>query len=208
LNPSLTIVLPVHNGEARLRRHVVDILELASELTSRFCVLIVDDGSTDDTVAVAEELAARFPQIRVERNRHRRGLGPLLDQVRRRVRSDVVIVHDGTSSIDPDQLRVVWRERLQGQGVSSSRLAAGINARALADVALTHQSLAAVHRRMLGFQLISPEMADAGTSPVMAPENAPRTDAAHGRRKPGMGQIPTPPRPRFLSVLAEFALGE
>ena len=43
LNKSLTVVLPVHNGETRLRKSVNEILELASELTSKFGVLIIDD---------------------------------------------------------------------------------------------------------------------------------------------------------------------
>ena len=67
LNKSLTVVLPVYNGETRLRKSVHEILELASELTSKFGVLIIDDGSNDATYEVAEELAARYPQVSVRR---------------------------------------------------------------------------------------------------------------------------------------------
>ena len=52
-NKSLTVVLPVYNGESRLRKSVNEILELASELTSKFGVLIIDDGSNDATNEVA-----------------------------------------------------------------------------------------------------------------------------------------------------------
>ena len=37
-NKSLTVVLPVYNGETRLRKSVNEILELASELTTKFGV--------------------------------------------------------------------------------------------------------------------------------------------------------------------------
>ena len=60
LNKSLTIVLPVHNAESRLRKNVSELLELASELTAKFGVLIIDDGSTDATFEVAEELASHL----------------------------------------------------------------------------------------------------------------------------------------------------
>src|SRR3954462_3394156 len=73
LNKSLTVVLPVHNGETRLRKSVHEVLELASELTSKFGVLIIDDGSNDATYEVAEELAARYPQVTVRRHRQFRG---------------------------------------------------------------------------------------------------------------------------------------
>jgi glycosyltransferase involved in cell wall biosynthesis len=88
----LTIVLPIYNGETRLRECVGEILELASELTTRFGVVIIDDGSTDATFEVAEELAAQYPQSRGH-HRHRRGLGPTSStstsrSIRRRDRAD------------------------------------------------------------------------------------------------------------------------
>src|SRR6478609_2654715 len=109
LNKSLTVVLPVYNGETRLRKSVHEILELASELTSKFGVLIIDDGSNDSTYEVAEELAARYPQVSVRRNRHRSGLGSTIDYVQRRIRSDAVIMHDGASPIDAGEVRSLWR---------------------------------------------------------------------------------------------------
>ena len=109
LNKSLTVVLPVYNGETRLRKSVHEILELASELTSRFGVLIIDDGSNDATYEVAEELAAHYPQVSVRRHRHRRGLGSAIDYAQRRVRSDAVIVHDGVTPIDAGEIRSLWR---------------------------------------------------------------------------------------------------
>src|SRR3990172_4042961 len=109
-NKSLTIVLPVYNGESRLASCVTQMLELASDLTSQFSIMIVDDGSTDDTTTVAQELSARFPQVTVRRQRQRSGLGPIISMVRRRVDSDVGVVHDGVSPIDAVQVRRLWRE--------------------------------------------------------------------------------------------------
>ena len=138
MSPSLTIVLPIHNGESRLRGCVSEILELASELTPKFNVLIVDDGSTDDTFAAAEELSARYPQISVRRNRQRRGLAPTLENVRRRIRSDVVIVHDGVSAIDPKQVRNQWRRHFAEQSAADglSQPSPHPDANALAEVSI------------------------------------------------------------------------
>ena len=38
--------------------------------------------------------------------------------------------------------------------------------------------------------------------------DSPRTDGAHVTKQAGVGQIPRMPRPKFLSALAQFALGE
>jgi glycosyltransferase involved in cell wall biosynthesis len=209
LNPTLTIVLPVHNGESRLRVCVGEILELASELTQDFQVLIVDDGSTDDTFAAAEELSTRYPQISVRRHSQRRGLGQTLELIRRRVRSDVVIVHDGTSTIDPEQVRILWGEHIRHESAGRGRrdLPHGVDPGTLKDVAVTHRALAKAHGRLLGFQLITPEPAANGDA-VSVPNNSPRTDVAHSGRQRGMGQIPPLPRPNFLRALADFALDE
>ena len=130
-NKSLTIVLPVYNGESRLTHHVTEMLELASELTSHFEVMIVDDGSTDDTSAVAQELATQYPQISVRRHRHRRGLGPIISMVQRRVSTDVVIVHDGVTPINSVEVRRLWQQSAAETKSSRSAAAAGANPKTL-----------------------------------------------------------------------------
>jgi hypothetical protein len=218
LNKSLTIVLPIHNGEKRLRKCVGEILELASELTTRFGVLIIDDGSTDATYEVAEELAANYPQVSVERHRHRRGLGPTIEDVRRRVRSDAVIVHDGIAPIDPNQVRSMWRSCLAESAANDNRMSTSApmqsNLCDFASLPAIHAAMENAHSRVLGFHWITPLTATDGDAlEVTADEldmemNLPRTDAAHAKRRTSMGQIPAFPRPKFLSALANFALGE
>jgi len=69
----LSIVLPVQDAQNDLSDSVQEILNAASDSGRRFELLIVDDGSTDATGEVAEELSRHFPQIRVVR--HRKPLG-------------------------------------------------------------------------------------------------------------------------------------
>jgi glycosyltransferase involved in cell wall biosynthesis len=211
LNKSLTIVLPVYNGEAQLRKCVRELLELASELTAHFDLLIIDDGSTDATYEVAEELAARYPQVSIERRRHRRGLGPTIELARRRIRSDAVIVHDGITPIDPNQVRSLWRSCLAqpANGDSASAALQG-DICDFANLPAIHAAMEKAHERVLGFQWVTPLAS--GESSILnegtTPDGLPRTDAAHSTRRAGMGQIPAFPRPKFLAALAEFALGE
>ncbi len=204
-NKSLTIVLPVHNSEAQLASSVNEMLELASDLTSQFTIMIVDDGSTDDTSAVAHELSTRYPQVRVQRQRQRSGLGPIISMVRRRVNSDVVIVHDGVTPIDAVQVRRLWRQSdaHSAPTVASSKRDIG----ELASVRATHNAMALVHGRVMGFHLLAPIAEDEKSTPTAPPTNRP---IVHPRPtdRTGVGQIPALPRPNFLSALAQFTLGE
>ncbi|MEX0643170.1 MAG: glycosyltransferase [Pirellulales bacterium] len=213
LDKSLTIVLPIYNGEAGLRQRVGEILELASELTTRFGVLIIDDGSTDATFEVAEELSALYPQVSVMRHRHRRGLGTTIDYAQRRIRSDAVIVHDGITPIDPNQVRNLWRNCVKETAAfeSTTPTSAALQSAVcdFANLPAIHAAMEHAHHRVLGFQWLTPqpaELPERHREPAQV--NEPRTDAPHCTRRSGMGQIPQLPRPKFLSALAEFALGE
>lgn len=210
-NKSLTIVLPVHNGESGLRKSVGELLELASELTPDFGVLIVDDGSTDSTFEVAEELASRYPQVSVRRHRQCLGLGATTKFIRRHVKSDVVMLHDGVSTISSQHVRKRWQQWVEKSSDSDlgTDAADGI-AEGLADFAQLpqmHAAMQRVHRQLLGFQLITMPPKEI-VSHDDAFKAAPRTDASHARERTGVGQIPSLPRPNFLSALTSFAMGE
>lgn len=70
--PALSIVIPIYNEEGILHAAVVDLIErLASEsaqqpLFARYEILLSENGSRDATVAVGRELAARYPQVRID----------------------------------------------------------------------------------------------------------------------------------------------
>ncbi len=211
-NRSLTIVLPVYNGESQLTNCVNQMLELASDLTSQFSIMIVDDGSTDDTSAVAYELSSQYPQVTVERRRHRSGLGPIISMVRRRIDSDVVIMHDGVTPIDSVQVRRLWR-----QSDAQSSPTVTNSKRDLSDltrVRATQNAMAAVHDRVMGFHLLEPLDTDATanepvpTRTIAAAGHGSRAGKPKPARSCNVGHIPSLPRPNFLSAIAEFTLGE
>jgi hypothetical protein len=212
-NKSLTIVLPIHNAESRLRNHVRELLEVASELTPDFKILIVDDGSTDATYEVAEHLAARYPQVSVRRHRYCRGLGPVMDYVRRHVRSDAVIFHDGVSPIDVNQMRNIWRRwiarfELESKVSESSELHAH-DVCDFANLPAIHAAMERAHSQLLGFRLMMPHAEQTAADDELSATSHPaRTDSAPLSNQTGVGRIPRPPRPKFLSAVAEFAFGE
>jgi glycosyltransferase involved in cell wall biosynthesis len=63
--PRLSIVIPIYNEEGILHASVVDLVSRLSELRWSYEILLAENGSTDRTVAIAEELAAKFPEVNV-----------------------------------------------------------------------------------------------------------------------------------------------
>lgn len=209
---SLTIVLPVHNGEADLRTNVREVLELAGELTDQFSVLVVDDGSSDDTYEVASELATEFPQVSVRRNAVRRGLGPALDAIRKQLTSDVVVVHDGVTPLDTNQVRRLWKQCTQSSGNTDSAPSGSAveGLRDLAGISSVHSAMVEAHQRVLGFHVVaaSSDGRFERDDHAATVEVWPRGTNKNFQRAEDIGRIPALPRPNFLEVIADFALGE
>ena len=106
---SLSVFLPVHNGQAGLEANVSGILEVLPELASRFELLIIDDGSTDATAEVAYELSLRYPQVSFVRHPLAFGLPESIQTGLDATNGEVVIVHDGHSAIDPLEIAKLVR---------------------------------------------------------------------------------------------------
>ncbi|MCL4236369.1 MAG: glycosyltransferase, partial [Deltaproteobacteria bacterium] len=62
------VALPAYNEAAALPGLIEAI---AAMLPPRCAILVVDDGSADDTAAIAERAAAKFPVVLVRHGRNR-----------------------------------------------------------------------------------------------------------------------------------------
>jgi glycosyltransferase involved in cell wall biosynthesis len=109
LNRSLSVIWRVHNAQSWLSGKAAQILEVAAELTDRFEVLIVDDGSTDATSEVARDIVRRYPQVRLLREPVQRGLTLAIRRGVRESQGDVVLTHDGHSVPDAQEIVRLWR---------------------------------------------------------------------------------------------------
>lgn len=72
-HPSIAIVIPAYNEEARLGRSVDDITAFFRQRQWPHTIRVVDDGSADGTVALVESIMARggvpLELLRLDRNR-------------------------------------------------------------------------------------------------------------------------------------------
>ena len=93
-NPIATVVLPAYNERSALP---VVLADLNRQLDERFEILVIDDGSTDDSAAIA----SRF-RCRVIRHAGNRGKGAAMVTGASEARSDrlVFIDADGTYPVD------------------------------------------------------------------------------------------------------------
>jgi glycosyltransferase involved in cell wall biosynthesis len=62
--PRVSIVIPIYNEEAILHAAVVDLIDRLAEFEWPYEVILAENGSSDATVEIAEQLAERFAEVR------------------------------------------------------------------------------------------------------------------------------------------------
>ncbi|MFQ3649813.1 MAG: glycosyltransferase [Gemmataceae bacterium] len=78
LRPSVSLVLPAWNEAAGIRQAVLEADEALTRLNADYEIIVVDDGSQDDTAAIVAEEATRHPRVRLVRHQTNRGYGAAL----------------------------------------------------------------------------------------------------------------------------------
>jgi len=102
--PSLTVVFPMRNEEAYIRRAVSAARAVLEADLSDWEIVIVDDASTDGTSAIADELAAQDPRVRVVHSWANLRLGGALRAGYAEARKDLVFYTDADLPIDLREL--------------------------------------------------------------------------------------------------------
>lgn len=101
--PAVSVLLPVFNGAPTLQRAAESILR---QTFNQLELLILDDGSTDDSARIAEALEAGDPRVRVVRNSRNLGLSATLNRGLAEARAPLLARMDADDEALPDRLEI------------------------------------------------------------------------------------------------------
>jgi glycosyltransferase involved in cell wall biosynthesis len=118
--PLVSVVMPVYNAANTLDTAVCSIL---TQSLSNLEIIIVDDGSTDDTVAAAERLACRDSRIIVLRQPCNRGQAAARNVALDRARGTWIALVDADDEITEHRLRTLCEA---GQAQQADMIADGV----------------------------------------------------------------------------------
>ena len=123
---TLSIIIPCFNEEQTLAACVSRVLEVQDETLS-LEVILVDDCSDDRSLAIAEDLAGKYPEIRVLRHAKNQGKGAALRTGFREASGDFVAVQDADLEYDPVELKALLEPLRSGKAevVFGSRFLGG-----------------------------------------------------------------------------------
>lgn len=121
---SISIIIPAYNEEKRLPAALARVIEFMQHGDWTFVeILVVDDGSNDGTVRVAEQVGAGFPNLRVLRNPANRGKGYAVRHGMLECRGEWALFTDADLSAPIEELEKLWQsaERAGAQVAVGSR---------------------------------------------------------------------------------------
>ncbi len=117
--PSLTIVAPMFNEEANVASTVKQIRDAMADFPGEWEFIMVNDGSTDGTLAAARAEAERDPRVRVLSYPRNRGRGYALRTGFAAARGDIVVSIDFDLSYSPDHILKLYRFLCEHEGVDA-----------------------------------------------------------------------------------------
>ena len=107
--PSLSIFFPAYNDSGTIGSLVIRALQVAETLTPDYEVIVVNDGSRDDTGEILDELARLYPaHFRPVHHPVNRGYGGALRTGFASATKDLVFYTDGDAQYDPGEVTELW----------------------------------------------------------------------------------------------------
>jgi glycosyltransferase involved in cell wall biosynthesis len=106
--PSVSMFFPAYNDGGTIASLVIRAVQTASRLTPDFEVIVVNDGSSDGTGEIADELARTYPQVRVVHHPRNRGYGGALRTGIATATKDLIAYTDDDAQYDPAELEMLW----------------------------------------------------------------------------------------------------
>ena len=109
-SPRMSVVLPVRNGQHRIADRVLRVLEALTDMTREASeVVVVDDGSKDQTLEVLDELKSRYPQVRVVRHSRPRGMEAAGQTGLERATGELVFIQETDTTVRIEDMRRLLR---------------------------------------------------------------------------------------------------
>jgi glycosyltransferase involved in cell wall biosynthesis len=113
----LSIVIPVFNEEENVEPLISEIEAALNSLSSRYEIVVVDDGSGDNTFGVLAEIYRADPHLRVVKLKRNFGQTAALAAGLAHATGEVVVMLDGDGQNDPADIPALLKKLEQGNDI-------------------------------------------------------------------------------------------
>lgn len=100
-NPRVSIVIPVYNEEENIPLLLEGIAQIMDRRAEPWELIIIDDGSTDNSLEVLKTLADKYPPLRIIKFQKNSGQSAGFDAGFKLARAETVVTLDADLQYDP-----------------------------------------------------------------------------------------------------------
>jgi glycosyltransferase involved in cell wall biosynthesis len=104
----LSIFFPAYNDAGTIGSLVIRALQVAEQLTPDYEVVVVNDGSTDATRTIVDELERTYAHVRAVHHERNQGYGGALQTGFATATRELVAYTDGDAQYDPAEFALLW----------------------------------------------------------------------------------------------------
>ncbi len=101
---SISVFFPCYNEQENVARTVQDAIDVLENLNADFEIIIVDDGSSDATAEISDEIAGRNSAVKVVHHHTNLGYGAALRSGFEAATKELVFYTDGDGQFDISEL--------------------------------------------------------------------------------------------------------
>lgn len=106
---ALSVIMPCYNEATGMQRHTEEMLKYLEKLTLPYELILVNDGSTDRTASILDNLAAQYPRVKVVHHNRNLGRGAALRTGFAAANNDFVFTFDADLTYAPNHLETMLR---------------------------------------------------------------------------------------------------
>jgi len=108
MDEKISIIMPAYNEAGRIASSIEETTRTFSNFGYSWELIVIDDGSTDDTYERASALCAKYPQLIVKKNPYNIGKGRAIKKAAHYVTGEYVLFLDADMDLHPNQFPVLF----------------------------------------------------------------------------------------------------
>lgn len=123
--PMVTIMIPAHNEEVMIEETITYLFEEINY--DNFEVLVMDDGSTDQTAAILARLRERYPRLRTIKIKKNKGKAHAFNIGMYFAKGEYILSNDADTIPEPDALMKYMNFFLSDRDINTSAVTANMD---------------------------------------------------------------------------------
>jgi len=105
ISQKVSVIIPAHNEAERIVNNIEETVKTFNEFNCPYEIIVIDDGSTDNTYEEVKKLSHRYKHIVVSKNWENYGKGRAIKKGCRLASGDFIVFLDADMDLHPGQLQ-------------------------------------------------------------------------------------------------------